>query len=235
MKLHLLEHDDFDFSKTNISFWAAENGHTIEHTFLCNGQSLPDLDNLDWLLVMGGSPHAYDDESNPWLPGEKALVAEALERGVPTLGICFGAQVIAEVLGGDIFKAEYRELGWHEVELTPEGRDSPVFEGIPESFLTFHWHEDRFSMPPGCVRLARSEATPNQAFMSREKPVVGFQFHPEYTLEMVNTFARDYSDDWTPDTYARSGDQVLERTKSVPRTYWLLEKLLTNLARILGK
>ncbi|MCF8063456.1 MAG: gamma-glutamyl-gamma-aminobutyrate hydrolase family protein, partial [Deltaproteobacteria bacterium] len=115
MRLHLLEHDPLDYSATNIDRWAAARGHTVARTYVCKDEPLPEPTDLDWLMVMGGSPHAYDEISNPWLPAEKAFVAEALERGLPVLGICFGAQVLAEALGGEIFPAEFGEIGWHEV------------------------------------------------------------------------------------------------------------------------
>jgi GMP synthase-like glutamine amidotransferase len=231
LRLHLLEHDALDIPGTNIDRWARARGHTVARTYVCSGGPLPDPADLDWLMVMGGSPHAYDETSNPWLPAEKAFVAEALERGIPTLGVCFGAQVLAEALGGSIFPAEHGEIGWHEVRLTPEGRRSDLFRDVPDAFETFHWHVDQFSLPPGCSRLAASRATPNQAFLCTERPVAGFQFHPEYTIELVDYFAREHSETWVPDAYVSGGDAVLARNRTMRDTYWLMEAILDNLVR----
>lgn len=232
MNFHFLEHDSLDFSRTNSARWAEKNGHITKTTYVCNDEALPDLDTVDWLFVMGGSPHADDEESNPWLPAERALVAEAVERRIPVLGICFGAQLLARVLGGEVFPGRYREIGWHTVELTNEGKNSLPFQGIPDQFITFHWHFDQFSLPPNCTRLARSKATPNQAFVCRDRPAVGLQFHPEYTLDMVRFFAREHSQEWIPNTFVSGKDKVLEETENVSVTYWLMEALLNNLSRL---
>lgn len=218
MKLHLLEHEPLDFSDTNIDRWAAEKGHTITRTYVCSGEPLPDPDALDWLMLMGGSPQAYDEASNPWLLKEKPFVAEIIERRIPIIGICFGAQLLAQALGGELFPAEHGEIGWHKVKLTPEGRQSPLLRDLPEVFKTFHWHWDHFSLPPGCVRLASSLATSNQMFASLNQPAVGIQFHPEYTLELIDFFAREHSQEWVPDTFICSKDTVLAQKQTMEDT-----------------
>ena len=231
MKLHLLEHDAEDFSRTNISLWAAEKGHQLEQTFVCNHEALPALESFDWLMVMGGSQNAWDDQEYSWLQAEKAFVLEALAQGKPYLGICFGAQLLAEALGGEIFPSEHKEIGWHEVSLNRQGRESFLFQNVPPSFITFHWHSDHFSLPADCTRLASSPPTENQAFVCSQQPAVGLQFHPEYTRDMVRNYAREYSRDWEPDRYVGSGDEVLARTEKLPDTYWLMETLLDNMEK----
>jgi len=231
MKLHLLEHDSEDFSRTNISFWAAEKGHQVNQTFVCNNEELPPVDSFDWLMVMGGSQHAWDEQGNSWLQEEKAFVREALDKGKLILGICFGAQILAEALGGQIFPNEHKEIGWYEISLNREGQESFLFQDIPPSFVTFHWHNDHFSLPASCTRLADSNASRNQAFVCNGRPLVGLQFHPEYTRDMVRYYASEHSQDWTSDDYASTKDEVLARTKEIPDTYWLMEMLLNNMER----
>jgi len=229
MRIQLIEHDPEDFSRTNISFWAAENGHQVNQIYVCNNEALPAIDSFDWLMVMGGSQNAWDNEGNSWLSEEKAFVAETLAQGKLFLGICFGAQVLAEALGGKIFPNRHKEIGWHEVSLNRQGRDSFLFRNVPDSFHTFHWHSDHFTLPANCTRLASSPPTENQAFVSNEQPAVGLQFHPEYTREMVRYYAREHSQDWVPDRYVSSGEAVLARTEEIPNTYWLMETLLNNM------
>jgi GMP synthase-like glutamine amidotransferase len=229
MKLHLLEHDSEDFSRTNISFWAAAKGYELNQTFVCNNEELPPVDSFDWLMVMGGSQNAWDDQGYSWLRQEKALVAEALAQGKMYLGICFGAQLLAEALGGKIFPNEHKEIGWHEVSLNRQGRESFLFRNVPPSFVTFHWHSDHFSLPDSCTRLAFSPPTENQAFVCNEQPAVGLQFHPEYTRDMIRNYAGEHSQDWVPDKYVSSGNEVLARTEKLPETYWLMETLLNNM------
>jgi GMP synthase-like glutamine amidotransferase len=231
MRLHLLEHDDLDFSRTNITLWAEKKGYDIKQTYVCNMDALPSLSEFDWLMVMGGSQHAWEEEVNPWLFGEKLFIADALEKGKTILGICFGAQLLAEVLGGQVFPNAHREIGWYEVSQTAEGKASFLFQNIPETFLTFHWHSDHFSLPLRCVRLSYSQSTPNQAFICPGRPVAGIQFHPEYTIEMIRYFAREHSDDWKPDLFVGGKEKVLAETEKVPDTYWLMEALLDNIQK----
>jgi GMP synthase-like glutamine amidotransferase len=229
MRIQLIEHDPEDFSRTNISFWAAEKGHTVNQIYICNNEELPPIDSFDLLMVMGGSQNAWDDQGYSWLREEKAFVAKAVDQGKLYLGICFGAQLLAEALGGKIFPNEHKEIGWHEVSLNQDGRESFLFQNVPPSLVTFHWHSDHFSLPDNCTRLAFSPPTENQAFVCNQRPAVGLQFHPEYTREMVKYYAAKRSQDWVPDKYVSSADEVLARTDKLPETYWLMETLLNNM------
>jgi len=231
MRIHLIEHDPEDFSRTNISFWTADKGHQILQTYVCNGDPLPSLDDFDWLMVMGGSQHAWDEQGNSWLQAEKKLVAETLASGKPFLGICFGAQILAETLGGRLFPNQHKEIGWHEVKLTRPGRDSFLFKNIPTAFVSFHWHSDHFSLPRNCTRLAFSKATENQAFVCDDRLAVGLQFHPEYTREMVAYYAAENRQDWKADEFVSPTEEVLDRTDNIQDTYWLMENLLNNMER----
>ncbi|UCD82690.1 MAG: type 1 glutamine amidotransferase [Desulfobacterales bacterium] len=230
MRIQLIEHDPEDFSRTNISFWAARKGCRIHQTYVCKGEAWPSLDDFDWLMVMGGSQHAWDEPGNAWLQEEKHYVAKALASGKPFLGICFGAQILAEALGGHLFPNQHREIGWYEVKLTRPGRESFLFNNIPASFVSFHWHSDHFSLPRSCTRLAFSEATENQAFICNDRPAVGLQFHPEYTREMVAYYTAEHSQDWIPDVFVSPKEQILTRTEKIQDTYWLMETLLNNMA-----
>jgi GMP synthase (glutamine-hydrolysing) len=231
MRLHLLEHDPIDFSNTNISIWAQKKGYPLTHTYLCNNERLPAIDDFDWLIVMGGSPHAWEEDVHPWLPDEKTFIGEVLDRNKIILGICFGAQLLAETLGGDVFVNPHKEIGWYDVTLTAEGQRSYLFQNVPPQFTTFHWHSDHFELPPGCTRLAYSQATANQAYISQRHPVAGIQFHPEYSLAMVKYFAREFSDEWHGGPYVAGREKVLAQTDKIPETYGLMATLLDNMDR----
>jgi GMP synthase-like glutamine amidotransferase len=231
VRLHLLEHDPIDYARTNVTLWAEKKGYRVRQTYVCNGEELPTPADFDWLMVMGGSQHAWQEEENPWLAGEKRFIGEALEAGKMILGICFGAQLLAEVLGGRVFPCRHDEIGWHRVHLTPEGRESFLFRDIPETFVTFHWHSDQFSLPPGCAGLAFSEPTPNQAFLYKGHPVAGVQFHPEFTRDLVRLFSRDWGEEWGKGPYSSSSGAVMEETDRIPDTYWLMEALLDDMDR----
>ncbi|MEW5725305.1 MAG: type 1 glutamine amidotransferase [Thermodesulfobacteriota bacterium] len=232
--LHLLEHDPLDYPDTNITRWAARKGHRLRTANLHRGDRPLEPAEFDWLLVMGGSQHAWEEDLYPWLAPEKEYIRKVLAAGKPVLGICFGSQLLAEALGARVFPNGFKEIGWYEVTLTEEGRETVVCAGLPDRFATFHWHSDHFDLPPGCTRLAASLASPNQAFALEGGPAVGLQFHPEYTREMIVGFAEEYGHEWQPDRFVSDREAVLARTAGLPDTGWLMDALLDNLWELWG-
>lgn len=234
MRLHLLEHDPFDIRRNNITAWAEKKGYAVSCTDVFKAAGMPPQNDFDWLFIMGGSQHAWEDRQHPWLADEKRFISEALAADKIILGICFGAQLMAEALGGRVFPNEKQEIGWYDVHLTSEGKQSFLFKNVPETFLTFHWHSDHFSLPPGCAALAYSEPTPFQAYMHKDYRIAGVQFHPEYTIEMVRFFAGDRGHEWKQDRYVAGKEAVLSKSGQIPETYWLLELLLDNMEHEFG-
>ncbi|MBI5582670.1 MAG: type 1 glutamine amidotransferase, partial [Deltaproteobacteria bacterium] len=135
MNIQMIEHDPLNF-RTNIDVWAANRGHVLSRTEIFRGEPFPDPDHYDWLMVMGGSQHAWEESLHPWLVTEKAGMARALEHRKMILGICFGAQLLSEALGGRVFPQGQKEIGWYPVRQTPEGQSSPLLQTIPGRFLT---------------------------------------------------------------------------------------------------
>jgi len=234
MKLHMLEHDPYE-GPTNIDHWAENRGHLVERTYLYEGQTPPSPDRFDWLIVAGGSPHVWEEDLHPWLAPEKKYIRQALDQDKLILGLCFGAQLLAEALGGRVFSNQHQEIGWYEVALTPTGRNSFLFKKSPDTFITFHWHSDHFTLPPGCPSLAASRPTPNHAFVCPGRPVVGLQFHPEYTRDLVRNYARARGREWMVGPYVAGREAVLERTEEIPDTYWLMEAILDNMVGEFGQ
>ena len=231
MRLHLLEHEPFDIRRSNFSIWAENKGYYVESTDVFKGVELPSPKDFDWLIVLGGFQHAWQEQKHSWLKSEKALISEALATDKIVLGICFGAQLLAEVLGGRVFSNEKEEIGWYEVTVSEAGIDSFFFKNVPRKFLTFHWHSDHFTLAPGCTRLAFSKPTANQAFIANNARAVGLQFHPEYTIEMVRHFAVKYGHEWQKGQYVAGKQAVLSQCEELPETYWLMELLLENMER----
>lgn len=231
MRLLILEHDR-SRPVSNITIWAERKGYPVARGYPHKGEDLPALESFDWLMVLGGPQHAWEEEVNPWLAGEKELMARALEAGKVVFCICLGTQILAEMLGGRAFAHDHQEIGWHEVFLTPEGKESFLFKNLPGSFTSFHWHGDHFSLPPGCTRLAYSQASPNQAFISHDPPAVGLQFHPEFTLDIIRTAADRFGDEyWIEGPYVAGKKVILTETEKMAETYWLMETLLDNIER----
>jgi GMP synthase (glutamine-hydrolysing) len=155
---------------------------------LDENEPLPDWREFDAVLAMGGPMGADDDADHPWLSAEKELVREVIEEGRPFLGVCLGVQLLASALGGRVYSLEGPELGLLPVELTAEGREHPLFEGVEDPFPSLQWHGDTFELPDGAVALASSPVA-TQAFQTGERGF-GIQFHLEVTPEM----AREWSE-----------------------------------------
>ena len=233
MRIRMIEHDTYA-GGTNIDLWAEEQGHTVDRTFLCKNEIPPSVNEYDWLVLTGGFQHAWEEDKYDWLKPEKEYILEALQKEKVVVGLCFGAQLISEVLGGRVYTNQWPEIGWHTVALTTDGLASPLMESVPASFTTFHWHKDHFTLPPDCVCLAQNECTPHQAFISKKYKAVGFQFHSEYTKDLVEIYARDFGHEWQTSKHAQNRDQVLTQIADIPDTYWLAATLLDNIREIYG-
>ena len=149
------------------------------------GDAVPSADTAEGMagLVVMGGPMSVDDDL-PWLTEERELLRAAVEAGVPVLGVCLGAQQLAAALGGEVWRGAVPECGVGEVHLTAAALADPVFGPAPTPLPCVHWHGDTFSLPPGAVHLARSDAYENQAFRVGTR-AYGLQFHVEVTGALV--------------------------------------------------
>lgn len=183
MRLHWIQHVPFE-GLGAIGEWAAQHGHAVTRAYASEERYLPPSD-IDLLVVMGGPMSANDVEAHPWLETEARYVKASVQSGIPVLGVCFGAQLLARVLGAEVRPGPHREIGWFPVELTPEGRRTAPFDVLPERSVAFHWHGDTFDVPTGAAHTASSGAYPHQAFSYDGGRVLGLQFHLEMTAEGV--------------------------------------------------
>jgi len=142
-------------------------------------------------LVFGGGMHVDHETAHPWLVGEKELLRGLLATGTPTLGVCLGAQLLAEAAGGAAHRAPAPEIGWTPVELTSTAANDPILGPLPVRFDSFQWHSYEIALPAGAVPLARS-ARYLQAFRLDAMPAWGIQFHAEVTVPTIASWIRDY-------------------------------------------
>jgi GMP synthase-like glutamine amidotransferase len=157
----------------------------------------PPLDGFDAAIVFGADAQVDQEDTREWLPGEKRVVAELLDTDRPLLGVCFGSQLLADALGGEVGPAAEPEIGWHQVELTADGRADPLLGFLPARFEALQWHSYEWRLPPGAVELARSVRS-LQAFRLDGRPVWGIQFHPEATESDYG----EWLDEWDEDPAA---------------------------------
>ena len=147
------------------------------------------LDDYGAVFVFGGAMHADQDERHPWLREENFLLQRLLGLHIPVLGVCLGAQLLAKAAHADIGPCGEPEIGWHEVELSEEGREDPVLGVLPERFDAFQWHYYTYGLPAGAEELARSRNC-TQAFRLGEH-AWGIQFHAEVTHEQISGWVEE--------------------------------------------
>ncbi len=194
MRMIVLQHADMD-GPGFLSEWARQRPDVkLEIRRLDRGAPVPGLNEFDWLVSLGGPMNADEDDSHPWMRGEKALLRSAIESGKRVLGICLGAQLIARAFGALVTRNAYPEIGWFPIRTTAEGRQDPLFRLMPQSLTVYHWHGDTFAIPAGAVRVAESDACPNQAF-TMGPHVLGLQFHMEVSAADVERFVENGSPD----------------------------------------
>ncbi|HLP03209.1 MAG TPA: type 1 glutamine amidotransferase [Opitutaceae bacterium] len=179
MRIHYLQHEPFE-GLGSMEAWFRGRGDAIAATHLYRGDALPDLTDFDWLVLMGGGMSVNDEAELPWLVAEKALVRRAIAAEKRVLGVCLGAQLIASALGAKVYKNATKEIGWWKLSREPGATGHPLGAALPDGAEVFHWHGETFDLPPGGVRLARSEACLNQAVAVGPR-VLGLQFHLETT------------------------------------------------------
>jgi GMP synthase-like glutamine amidotransferase len=163
-----------------------ERGIAWDTVELDRGDPIPPLAGYDALMAFGGPMNVDEEDRFPWLVAEVEAIREAVDRGLPYLGLCFGAQLLAKALGAPVTAAPVPEVGVMPVTLTPAGRADPILAGLPPELPVFQWHGDTFALPDGATLLASSPACRQQAF--RHGRAWGLQFHVEVTPAMVDAW-----------------------------------------------
>jgi GMP synthase-like glutamine amidotransferase len=205
--------------------WALDKQHQTSSIFLCMNEKLPDLHSFDSLVIMGGPMNIYEEEKFPWLKTEKEFIKKAIIAGKNVLGICLGAQLVADVLGSKVYRNAVAEIGWFAVALTKEGANSELLSGLDFSGPVLHWHGDTFNIPDGAVHLMKSEACNSQAFMYGDN-VLALQFHFETTVELLTRMIKIEPDSLIKARWVMNEEELLEGEKYMHTNNQLLFNLL---------
>lgn len=224
MRLHVLQHVPFE-GLGHIDSWIRRRGHRLTLSRLYEGAKLPDPEAFDRLVILGGPLNIHEEAAYPWLVEEKALIRAALAAGKSAVGICLGAQLLADGLGSRVYAGSHREIGWFPVRLTAAGQRTALTEGLPAVTTVFHWHGDTFDLPPGAVHLFESEACANQAFLLDNR-ILGLQFHLESTPETVQQLLTHCRDELIPGPFIQGVAQIAD---TVPERFARINNLLETL------
>jgi len=184
MRVHIVIHASFEKPGV-IETWAIDRGYQVSFTHIYRGETLPDVSQFDFLIMMGGPQSPLELDQYPYLRDEIALTKQAIKQEKAVLGICLGAQIIGESLGAKTERSPHKEIGVFPIQLTKEAIDDPIFKLFPQSFDVMHWHNDMPGVPTGSAILAYSEGCPRQVVRYNER-VYGLQCHMEMTTDLIN-------------------------------------------------
>jgi GMP synthase-like glutamine amidotransferase len=228
MRAHYLQHVPFE-GLGSIEDWLRQAGYEIAATRLYQSEQLPNVEDLDFLVIVGGPMSVNDVNEYPWLDAEKTFIKKAIAAGVPTLGICLGAQLIANSLGGEVYPNSVKEIGWFPIQgVTHEG--DAIFR-FPEESEVFHWHGETFELPVGAVRLAQSVGCRNQAFQLGSN-VIGLQFHLETTPDTAQAIVENCRDELVAGEYIQAETDILSASQD---RYESINCLMANILEYLEK
>lgn len=183
MKIHFIQNDPIVLP-ANAGEWARERNHTVEITRTFKGERLPDRSDFDLAIILGGRMGAYEEEKYPWLIDIKEWAKAVIEADKYVLGICLGAQIISDALGGSVFPHDHPEVGWFSVDFAREATNHPLLTGLEPPAQFYEFHFDAFELPPGAKLLASSPTCEGQMFAVGSR-VLGVQFHPEFNAKSI--------------------------------------------------
>lgn len=198
MRVHCIQHVPFE-GPGFIAEWFSARGTGMKYWKLYERNAFPDPGDVDFLLVMGGPMNIYEYNQHPYLKPEMEFLSSCLRKHRKVLGICLGAQLIADVLGERIYPNPVKEIGWYPVR--GDGKR------IPENFTPFHWHGDTFRLPPGAVHLASSKTCRNQAF-SFGSHVLALQFHLEADHQLIGGLLENVSGELDNSEGVQSAEEI---------------------------
>ncbi len=203
--------------------------------FQRDASARPGLDGHAGLVVMGGPMGANDTARYPHLLHVERLLARFMERSLPSLGVCLGAQIMARTLGSEVYPNPVREVGWYDLNVTDDAGRDPLFAALEEREVVLQWHGDTFDLPKGAALLASSPDCVNQAFRYGEAGYA-IQFHLEILQPMIEEWVRrDAARGWLAEEGRISARRILADTRScMTRSMELGRRVFTRFARLIA-
>ncbi len=224
MRIHYLQHVPFE-GLGSIEAALQHKGHTLSSTQLYSNQRLPAINDIDWLIIMGGPMSIDDEEKYPWLTPEKHFIKEAIHAGKIVLGICLGAQLIASALGAKVYKNPHREIGWFKIRPSDSIKGTALSTILDTPIDVFHWHGDTFDLPADAKRIAASKACKNQGFIMGDK-VLALQFHLEASILSAAALVEHCGDQLDDSPYVTSKEDILSEPLKFEKTNQMMARII---------
>jgi len=221
MRIHYLQQVPFE-DPAYFFEWAKKNNVPITGTHCYREATYPDISSFDCLLIMGGPMSIHDEIEYPWLSKEKIVIKSCLDAGKKIIGICLGAQLLAEILGATVMQNDQKEIGFFPIQF-----NAPKLGLKDETLLAFHWHGETFNIPEGANHLAESEACKNQAFMYKDQ-VLAFQFHLESTTESIHKLIDNCRTEIIVDSYVQDENTMLNQLHQIKNINQSLDQILQH-------
>ncbi|MGB4269219.1 MAG: type 1 glutamine amidotransferase [Spirochaetota bacterium] len=203
--------------------WAIVHKKDVAIVTAYTNTDFPVADSVEMLVIMGGPMSVHDEREYPWLVSEKRFVEKVIRKRKPVLGICLGAQLIADVLGARVYKNHTKEIGWFEVQSVPS--ENPMSKLLPDTFMAFHWHGETFDMPVDATHIASTDVCANQAFAINDT-IVGLQFHLEITAQGVYDLVENCGDELKENGRIQSKGDIISGIRYCKHTHAIMDLLL---------
>ncbi|MCL4479411.1 MAG: gamma-glutamyl-gamma-aminobutyrate hydrolase family protein [Deltaproteobacteria bacterium] len=172
--------------------------------------SVPDM--YSGFIILGGPMGVYEKDKYPFIENELSLIRKAHDNGLPVIGICLGAQMIAQAFGGRVYRGVSKEIGWYRIRATEEGFGDTIFSTLGKWPMVFQWHGDTFELPKNAVLLAGSELYPDQAFKIDDR-IYAIQFHLEVRDSDIKQWLEEYKTEISSLKNTIDVDQILKDTE----------------------
>ncbi|MBZ4683614.1 MAG: hypothetical protein PWP46_1935 [Fusobacteriaceae bacterium] len=226
MKIYCIKHVFFE-NPGIIEDWAKENNHEFIFIKMYENYKFPNIDNVDMLVILGGPMNIYEEEKYSFLKEEKEFIQKVIKANKKILGICLGAQLLSDLLGGKVVKNKEKEIGWFNVKKLSNHK---FLNNIPNEFKTMHWHGDKFIIPNKAEKIFESKACDNQGFIYNN--IIALQFHLEMKEENLKSMVENCADELIENkNYIQSKEEMLIQKENLEINNKIMQTILDNFTK----
>ena len=226
MEILVFQHHPLEGLGT-IQHWLDNHQASITYHKFFEDHSIPNIDDYDGLIIMGGPMSVNDEDEHPWITDAVKTIKRAIDGNKKVLGICLGAQLIAKSLGAIVKPNQHREIGLHPI--SPVKTSNTDVFNFPNPLNVIHWHSQTFDIPINANHIAQSKACSNQGFQIG-KNVIGLQFHLELDKDSLKSLVQEFKDQLIQDQYVHNEGRINSITDE---EFEIMQKNLVNLLNYL--